>query len=331
MPSIAQLRYVLAVHRHGHFGKAAKACNVSQPTLSGQIHKAEERLGIQIFVRENKPVTATEKGYALVEQAQVVVAAHERLVRLAQGQFDSVAGDFALGIIPTLAPYVMPWFLKAFATRYPKVKLSIVERATDGILSDLEGRRLDAGLLATPLDVPRLKERVLFLDPFYLYAHAEEHILEYDEVEASLLDPERLWLLEDGHCVRNQTLALCDIVEGCSHLSSVRFEAASFETLHRLIDASEGYTLVPETYARTLPRDRRRRQVRAFKRPTPTREVSLVHLENTWKVDIIDALEDTIRTSIPRALTHPPEAAEVLPVRSLTLATGRTPRPRRPT
>ena len=314
MPSIAQLRYILAVHRYGHFGRAAEACHVSQPTLSGQIQRAEEQLGITIFVRENKPVTATEKGYALIEQAQVVVAAHERLVRMAKGQFEKVAGDLTLGIIPTLAPYVMPWFLKAFADQYTMVNLSVVERTTDEITADLLRSRLDVGLLATPLHEERLEERVLFYDPFYLYAHADDPILRSDEVDPELIEAEKLWLLEDGHCVRNQTLALCDLVEGCSHLSTVRFEAGSFETIRNLIDASEGYTLIPETYARLLPRERRRARVRALGEPTPTREVSLVHARSTYKTDLLDALDRTIRASIPRSLQRPPDRLDILPV-----------------
>lgn len=314
MPSITQLRYILEVHRQGHFGKAAEACNVSQPTLSGQIQKAEEELGIPIFIRQTKPVAPTDKGRALIEQAQAVLAAYERMVRLAQGQFETVAGDLALGIIPTLAPYVVAWFLKPFAEQYPQVNLSIVERTTEGIVNDLGNGRLDVGLLATPLDAPRVRERVLFHDPFYVYAHPAEPILTEDEVDPSALDPERLWLLEDGHCVRNQTLALCDLVEGCSHLSTVRFEAGSFETLRHLIDASEGYTIVPETYARSLPRDRRREQIRPLGEPTPTREVGLVHLQASWKLDLIEALEATIRKNIPRSLREAPPSREVLPV-----------------
>lgn len=315
VPSIAQLRYILAVHRYGHFGRAAEACHVAQPTLSSQILKAEESLGITIFVRKNKPVTATEIGYKVIEQAQVVVAAHERLERLARGGFDQAAGELTLGIIPTLAPYVVPWFLTSFAEKYPLVNLTIVERTTEDIILDLNRRRLDVGLLATPIGAPRIRERFLFMDAFYLFANANEPILEYEDIDPATLDAEKLWLLEDGHCVRNQALALCDIVEGCSHLASVRFEAGSFETLRNLIDASEGYTLIPHSYARELPRDKRKNQVRAFATPTPTREVGLVHMENTWKSDLIDALESSVRDSIPRPLRTPPDDPDILPIR----------------
>jgi LysR family hydrogen peroxide-inducible transcriptional activator len=323
VPSIAQLRYILAVHRHGHFGRAAEAVHVSQPTLSAQIQKAEDELGLTIFVRQNKPITATEKGYALIEQAQVVVAAHERLVRLAEGKFQSLAGDLALGIIPTLAPYVIPWFLTEFAERYPQIQLNVMERTTDDVILGLQQRRIDVGMVATPLDEQRIKERMLFHDPFYLYAHADDPILEQDEVDPRSLEEDRLWLLEDGHCVRNQTMSLCDVTGGCGHLQSVRFEAGSFETLRNLVDASGGYTLFPETYARLLPRDRRRSQIRPFSEPTPTRAIGLVHLRSNWKLDLIDALEASILANVPRALRQAPEVAEVLPVRKPEPIKGR--------
>ena len=133
MPTVAQLRYILAVHRHGHFGRAAERCGIAQPTLSGQIQKAEEELGITIFVRHQKPIVATEKGAALIQQAEVVVAAHERPMRLAEGHFESIAGNLALGVIPTLAPYIMPWFLRSFADPYPQVRLTVAERTTEDI------------------------------------------------------------------------------------------------------------------------------------------------------------------------------------------------------
>ena len=315
MPSIAQLKYILAVHRHGHFGDAAKACGVSQPTLSTQIQKAEELLGITLFVRQNKPISVTERGAAVIEQAQVVCAAHERMIRLAKGNFEEIAGDLSLAVIPTLAPYVLPWFLHTFARQYPLINLRISEQTTGEIIANLKQRTLDVGLVATPLAEQMLKERPLFIDPFYLYASSEEAILKKQSVSISQLDPEKIWLLKEGHCVRNQTLSLCDGKAGRCHLSTVTFDAGSFETLRRLIDASEGYTVIPETFARELPRAERLNQVRAFKAPTPSRQVGLVHLRNTWKADVFDALEATINKSLPRPFRKPPDKTVVLPVR----------------
>ncbi len=314
MPSLTQLQYILTLHRHGHFGDAARACHVSQPTLSAQIKKAEEELGFTIFARDTKPISATEKGLKLVEEARLVLAAHERLMQLAKGQFEALTGELTLGVIPTLAPYVAPWFVPAFAAAYPQVDLVIVERPTEEMVQDIRRMRLDVGLLATPLSTASLEERVLFYDPFYVYAAPNEPLLLKDEVTTADLESDRLWLLEDGHCVRNQALALCELGPANSFLPSVRFEAGSLETLRHLIDASQGYTVVPETFARLLPRSRRLAQVRPFVEPGPAREVSLVHPKRTWKSELINALEDTIRETIPRFLRRSPDAFETVPV-----------------
>ena len=318
MPTLTQLSYVLAVHRTGHFGRAALQMSVSQPTLSAQIRKVESELGVTIFDRQVKPIQTTSFGNALVEQAQIVVAAHENLVRLAAGKFASPAGPFSLGIIPTLAPYVLPWFLASFASEYPSVDLSIHERTTEELLAEIAHHRLDAAILVTPLGEPSVHERVLFYDAFYLYAHPDDALLERAEVDVNALDPRKLWLLEDGHCFRAQVLNFCGFQERV-HLGSVRFAAGSFETIRPLIDASEGYTLIPETYARTLPRATRLRCVRAFAGHTPTRQVSLIHHQRSYKHDILDALEQAIVANTPRAIKrtgadgevlsiHPPEA-----------------------
>ncbi len=315
MPTISQLRYILAVYEHGHFGRAARACHVSQPTLSAQIRKVEETLGLTIFLRQTKPVAPTEKGRLLIERARAVLSAHARLVSDAEGQFEGLAGELTLGVIPTLAPYVIPWFLQTFSGRYPKVKLTITEQTTDTIVADLTRHRLDVGLLAIPLDAPGIQERPLFHDPFYLYAAPSEPILELDEVDPAQLEADKMWLLGNGHCVRAQSLALCDEVEGCAHMRNVDFEVGTIETLRHLVDSSRGYTLVPETFARLLPRARRLAQIRPFSEPTPTRQIGLVHLEDTWKSRLVEALESTVRRTIPQPFREPPSALTVLPVR----------------
>lgn len=304
MPTLTQLEYLLAVHKTGHFGRAAELAGVSQPTLSTQIQKAEAALGVTVFDRRSKPIAATELGLAVIEHARAVVAAHENLVRLTAGRFRQPTGKFTLGIIPTLAPYTLPWFLGRFAGEYPAVELTIYERPTDDIIAQIAGSRLDAAILATPLKERSIAERVLFYDPFYLYAHPDEPVLQAQEIDVHDLDPRKLWLLEDGHCVRAQVVNFCGTRERL-HLGSVRFAAGSLTTLRHLIDASEGYTLIPETYARTLPRAVRLRNVRPFREDrTPTRQISLVHHHQSWKSDILDALTGSIRATIPRALAQ---------------------------
>lgn len=311
MPTLTQLEYIVALHRVGHFGRAAAACHVSQPTLSGQIAKAEDELGVVVFDRRSKPVVATEPGREIVRLARDVLVAHERLLAAAKGD-RALSGTFSLGVIPTLAPYVLPWFLGPFAEAHPHVELTVLERTTDEIVREILALRMDAGLLATPLGEAGLDRHVLFYDPFYVYAHADSPLLDAGEVRVADIEQEDLWLLEDGHCFRNQMIHLCGL-HTREVLGSVRFEAGSFETIRALIDRSRGCTLVPETYARTLPRDVQVQRVRPLREPIPTREVSLVALRAHWKTDIVDALVASVRTHAPRSLPREPGVGEVLP------------------
>ncbi len=314
MLTITQLRYILAVHKTGHFGRAAAELGVAQPTLSSQIQKAETELGVVVFDRHTKPIRLTPHGNKLIDLARAVVSAHENLMAAARGRFTEPAGAFSLGIIPTLAPYVLPWFLKDFADAYPAVELTVLERPTDVILMELAANRMDGAILATPLSEASIVERLLFYDPFYLYANAGDPVLEADVVEVADIDSGKLWLLEDGHCFRAQVINLCGI-DCRSLLGSVQFGGGSFETLRYLIDSSEGYTLVPETYARTLSRAVRDRQLRPFGKRIPTRQVSLVQHRQCWKLDILDALAALICANKPKCFRAELGDEEVMPIR----------------
>ncbi|MCC6624963.1 MAG: hydrogen peroxide-inducible genes activator [Deltaproteobacteria bacterium] len=312
MPSITQLQYIVALHRTGHFGRAAAECHVSQPTLSSLVAKAEEELGVVLFDRRTKPIVPTEPGLALIVLAQEVVTAHARLIAAAAGAAEA-SGQLVLGVIPTLAPYVLPWFLGPLVERYPRVSLTLEERTTADIIDEIRTLWMDAGILATPLGEPALESRVLFYDPFYVYAEAGSALLEADEVAVADLDPAGLWLLEDGHCFRNQVIHLCG-GDTRRALGSVRFEAGSFETLRALIDAAGGFTLVPESYARTLTPGVRLARVRPLREPTPVREVSLVSHRSSWKAALLEAIAGILRARVPRCFPRERGASEVLPI-----------------
>lgn len=311
MSSISQLEYVVAVYRMGHFGRAAAACHVSQATLSAQIAKLESELGVILFDRRAKPIVPTEPGERILRLAQEVVAAHSRLVAAAGG-LHPLTGRVTLGIIPTLASTVVPWFLPAFAASYPDAELIVVERTTAEIIAGIQGMRLDAGLLVTPLAEPGIEKRVVFYDAFYGYAHEASTFLRSEEIDVSDVARDDLWLLEDGHCFRNQVVHLCG-AHRRSVLGGVRFDAGNFETLRGLIDRAGGCTLFPESYVRTLPNDVRRRQVRPFRGRVPTREVSVVGHRQHWKGDLLDALAACLRQHAPRYLPREPENTKIVP------------------
>lgn len=314
MPTLTQLQYILAVEQTAHFGRAATQCHVSQPTLSAQIQKAEAELGVVLFDRNSRPISVTEPGKVLVGLARDVVNAHERLLAVASGGLSQPGGTFVLGIIPTLAPYLLPWFLAEFARSYGAVELTILERPTQVLLQEIAANRMDAALLATPTGEPTIQERVLFYDPFYIYANEGNPVLERDAVDLDVLDPDKLWLLDDGHCFRAQVVHLCGLGGRHRHFGTVEFAGGNFTTLCGLIDASEGYTLIPETFARTLPTEVQRRNVRAFVDRIPTREVSLVHHRSTWKGATIDALTQTILEHLPPAFSRELADGEVMPI-----------------
>ncbi len=315
MPTLTQLEYLLQVVHTGHFGRAAKACHISQPTLSSQIAKAEEELGVIILDRRSKPIGVTEAGQSLVEQAREVIAAHATLLALAQGKKDVVSGDFALGIIPTISPYLLPYFLSEFAQRYPLVKLSIHELTTEEIIGRLHRQELDAAILATPLREDSIIETPLFYDRFLLYAHKGEALLRSKTLHAHKLEPDKLWLLSDGHCFRNQVINYCNIRRSHMHFGSVSFVAGTIETLRNLIDSAGGYTLVPEIFSRTLPAAVRKAQIRPFTTPTPTREISIVHHKRSWKTSIVRALSTEIDSHLPQSLQRVTHKTLLLPIR----------------
>ena len=302
MPSITQLEYLLAVEKFRHFGKAARYCHVSQPSLSAQIQKLEDQLEIIIFDRSKKPILLTEVGMEILNQAKVILAEHRKLKTLANASAKEPKGEFQLAVIPTLAPYLIPLFLAQFSEKYPKIKLKVHEAKTEDIIHQLNDDSLDAGLLVTPLRDDRLIERHLFFEPFYGYIARDHGLQKKKELSEADLTIGGLWLLEEGHCFRDQVLNICSRTKEDRVLSNVDFESGDLETLKNLIKQSSGYTLLPELAVNSLSKEEFKTYIRKFKKPIPTREVSLVHSRGFLKEAIIEALEAIILASIPRNL-----------------------------
>ena len=318
--TLTQLRYVVAVDRHRSFRVAAESCHVSQPGLSMQIQKLEEILGAAIFDRSFQPVVTTTLGAAIAAQARAILHDCERLQDLVQAG-DELTGTYRLGIIPTLAPSLVPLLLPTFLAAYPRVTLHVEERTTEALVRGLLDDSVDGGLAATPLDVPLVHERPLFLEPFYVYLGPAHALGERSHLRQSDLFDERPWLLADGHCFRTQCLHLCKVDRRASEAGArARFESGSFETLVSLVDAGFGITLLPELTVRRLPAEARRRQVRPFVSPVPTRQVSFVFGRNRLHGAIADALVETLLSCIPGDLPRAGAARDddawiVLPTR----------------
>lgn len=302
MPSLTQIEYIVAVEKLRHFGKAAKACHISQPTLSMQIQKVEEEIGFPLFDRLQKPVLPTEKGRRFIDQAKVLAHEHQKLLEISRMDEKEISGEFRLGIIPTLAAYVIPLFIEEFSKRYPRVRLMIDEMKTGGIIDALRDDRLDAGILATPLGEAGLKEKPLFYEPFQLYLSPKHSLLKKKKITQEDLDGGQMWLLQDGHCFRNQIVRFCSLRGKGGAFKNVHFEGGSLETLRHIVKNSCGYTLIPQLLAASLPSEEKRDHVREFEKPVPTREVSLIYRRDQWKLDILQVLEKTLLEKTPPEL-----------------------------
>ncbi|UFH34262.1 LysR substrate-binding domain-containing protein [Flavobacterium acetivorans] len=298
--TITQLKYVLAVAEHKNFTLAAEKCFVTQPTLSMQIQKIEEELSILIFDRSKKPIQLTEIGQKIVNQAKNIVNEADRIQDIVEQQKGFIGGEFRLGIIPTVMPTLLPMFLNNFIKKYPKVKLIIEELNTEEIITRLNNGHLDAAIAATPLMEEKIKEIVLYFEPFVAYIPEEHQHFKKEEIEIEDLNLDEILLLQDGHCFREGILNLCkqNTTKDFNHF---RIESGSFETLIKLADEGLGTTLLP--YLHTLDlKESDKRKLRHFKEPKPAREISLLFPKNELKIQIIDALRSTIAGVIKGAI-----------------------------
>lgn len=290
--TITQLKYVLAVAEHKNFTKASQHTFVTQPTLSMQIQKLEEELDILIFNRSKKPISLTPVGEKIVAQAKSIVNEADRMQDIVDQAKGFIGGEFKLGIIPTIMPTLLPMFLKNFTNRYPKVQLKIEELTTDEIVTRLQDGHLDAAIAATPLLEEKVKERVLYYEPFVGYIPQGHSLFEKKKLEVEDIDIDDLLLLEDGHCFRDGVMNLCKN-KGAGIQESFQLQSGSFETLIKLSHEGLGMTLLPYLHAAEL-NENQKQQLRYFKEPSPAREVSLVYHKSELKMQIINALYDVI-------------------------------------
>jgi LysR family hydrogen peroxide-inducible transcriptional activator len=298
--TITQLQYVLAVAEHRNFTLAAEKCFVTQPTLSMQIQKIEEELSILIFDRSKKPIQLTEIGQKIVNQAKNIVNEADRMQDIVEQQKGFIGGEFRLGIIPTIMPTLLPMFLNNFIKKYPKVKLLIEELNTDEIITRLKNGHLDAAIAATPLMEEKIKEIVLYFEPFVAYIPESNSNFGKTEIEVNDLNLDEILLLQDGHCFRDGILNLCKNVSK-NEINHFQIESGSFETLIKLADEGLGITLLP--YLHTLDlNDKNKSKLKHFKEPKPAREVSLIYPKTELKIQIIDALRSTITGVIKGAI-----------------------------
>ena len=305
--NLTQLTYVVALDEHRHFSRAAEACGVTQPTLSTQLGKLESELGVEIFDRTRRPVEPTDLGSRIVAQARQVLREAGRLREVVREARGVVVGELRVGILPTLAPYLLPRFVSDLSARHPGISLAVEELMTEQILERLEGDRLDAGVIATPPEGRSWVERKLFVEPFVGYLAPDHRLRDRDVLRRDDLEAGDLWLLHEGHCFRDQVLDLCEDLpsEGTAG-RRLTFRSGNLETLKRMVDGSGGMTLLPALAVEGLEEDEKKR-VRPFVEPPPSRTVRLVRGKTYLKRSLIEAFADVLLDALPAGVVGRPE------------------------
>ncbi len=297
--TITQLEYAVAVDTYRSFVLAAEKCFVTQPTLSMQIQKLEENLGVKLFDRSRQPITPTEIGVEIIEQARILLQESFKIKDIIEERKGEIGGELKIGVIPTVAPYLIPKVIGGFLEKYPKIRLSISELTTEHIVQKIKVGILDCGILATPLDEDFLAERPVYYENFVSYLTKNSPMFKKKALTTNDLDIDNLWLLNEGHCMRNQVLNICQHTKSNHH--KLNYNTGSIETLIKMVDINDGITILPELSLQDFSVKQMDR-VRYFKSPEPSREISIVTHKNFIKKRMIDALEEEILQAIPKRM-----------------------------
>ncbi|MCS6988574.1 MAG: LysR substrate-binding domain-containing protein [Chloroherpetonaceae bacterium] len=310
--NIQQFQYVLAVVDLKNFEAAAEKCFVTQSTLSTMIARFEEEIGIKIFNRKTKPVSLTHEGEQIVERLRIVAKEVEAFKTFVQELKGEMEGEIRVGIIPTLAPYLLPLFLLKFTSAFPKLKVVVTEITTAEIVATLKNRSLDIGILATPLHDDSLVELDLFYEPFLVYDCASEK--RKKTVSPEELDYAKLWLMEDEHCLAAQVKRICDLShKKAEKKANLEFRAASIDSLLKITKANRGATIIPYLASLDL-RDEDKRNLVPFANPVPARRISLVAHQHFVKKKLLKELQRIVQESVSGAIPTSKEKKVVKPL-----------------
>jgi len=292
--NLQQLEYIIALDKTQNFSKAAESCYVTQATLSTMIKRLEEELEVVLFDRKSNPIITTDCGKEIVEMAQKTVFYAGQIKNLAQNIKGNIEGKVKVGVIPTIANNLLPIIIKPLLDKYPQLQLDVVEITTDHILKQLKEGMIDVGIISTPFKTGAdFEEEILYYEKLLVYGntHSEKQYL----LPKEIID-EKIWLLEEGHCLRDQFINFCSLNKKKSK-DNFRFEANSFETLLSMVDNFGGLTLIPELYERMLSIERKDK-IQEFTSPYPVREVSLIHYRPFAKLRLTEMLVNEIKALV---------------------------------
>jgi len=310
--TITQLEYVVAVDTYRSFVIAAEKCFVTQPTLSMQVQKLEDTLGVKLFDRSKQPVTPTEIGIEIIEQARVVLAESEKIREIISDRHRELSGELKIGIIPTISPYILPKIISAFTGKYPQVKLIVRECVAEDIVQQLKLGTLDCGIMPTPLREVSLTEMPVFYENFVAYVSKDSKLFKKKSITPDDIDVEDIYLLNESHCMHKQVLNISRHRRPGKSPVHFEYNTNSLETLKRMVDQNGGATILPELALVDL-NDKQLDKVRYFKTPEPAREISIVIQKNFLKRRMVEALKSEILELVPKRLKSKKKKEVVAP------------------
>ena len=298
--TLQQLEYILAVERYRHFGRAAEACNVTQPTLSAMIGKLEEELNAKLFDRNRQPICPTPVGEQVLRQAKEVLAQADSIKDIVEEEKHSLNGTFRVGILPTIAPYLLPRFFPQLMKKYPTLDIRVREMKTHEIKEALLQGDIDAGILAQIEGLEEYEQTHLFYEKYEGYVSREDALFAKETLRTSDVASSRdLWLLDEGHCFRDQMVRFCQMKS--SQTSQLAYNLGSMETFMRMVESGKGITFIPELAVMQLSGEQKE-LVRSFAIPVPTRQLILITNRNFIRQTLLDVIVKEIQASVPKEM-----------------------------
>lgn len=306
--TLQQLEYVMAVYRCKHFAKAADYCNVTQPTLSSMIQKLEEELGVKIFVRSKQPIKPTAEGMLIIERAWKILVRAKQLKEVVQEEKKSLSGSFHVAVLPTIAPYLIPRFLPQLMNEYPELDIRVTEMKTEDIHKALKHGDIDAGIVAQVEGQEDFDSQHLYFEKFFVYVSKNDTLFNNKAIRTIDLTGEYLWLLDEGHCFRDQLVKFCHLKSAAK--SKKAYNLGSIETFMRIVESGKGVTFIPELALKQLT-EVQKELVRSFAHPIPTRNIILLTQKNFLRTSLRQLVIEKICASVP---------AEMLQINKMQLA-----------
>lgn len=294
--TLQQLEYVMAVYRFKHFAKAADYCNVTQPTLSSMIQRLEEELGMKLFDRKRQPIQPTKAGMKVIEQAWNILRRAKRLKETVEEEKHSLTGTITIGILPTIAPYLIPRFLPQLMNDWRDVDIQIMELKTEDMKRAIRHGDIDAGILARIDGLEEMSCQTLFYEQYYGYVSQNCPLYQKEHIKSTDLNGQQLWLLDEGHCFRDQLVKFCELKAAAR--SKRTYHLGSIETFMRIVEHGSGITFIPQLAIPQLSNEQKT-LIRPFAIPIPTREIVLMTSPHFIRITLLQQLLDRIRASVP--------------------------------